>query len=370
MAVAELSAPGLRPPAPRRSGRFETACGELSVSVTGRPPAPMRVRGSIEALDAGAPLRLSDCGPRSRLFLDAGDSWLSVPSSGVMRADHLSLDSPAPRPPAPPPPAGRVIAVAEGGPPGAPGKARLAVTSPSWLVLGQSYNPGWRAWCRDGSGDERSLGAPLAIDGYANGWQVQPGCTTARFAFAPQRTAVIAYAISALVSLVLLGIVVAGTLRRRGRKVPAARSLFPAPPSDPLLRPGWTTTLAVSAGMALLAAGLFALRMGVVVGALTFLLLRVGVSARRLIGLAALLTAVLPVLYLVFPAEDKGGYSFEYANDQVNAHWLTVVIVCCLGAGGLLAAWRMRPRPGAGQAEAGTPEGTVERPRQGDLLRR
>jgi arabinofuranan 3-O-arabinosyltransferase len=364
VALAEVTAPGLRPPAPRRGGRFATACGELRASPAGGRPALMRVSGSVGVLYAGGALRLRGCGPRSRLTLPAGGSRLSVPPGAVMRPDHLRLGSPAPRPLAVPPVTGRVVSVKEGGPPGAPGEARLAVDAASWLVLAQSYNAGWRAWCRDASGRELSLGAPLAIDGYANGWLVRPGCQAARFAFTPQRTAVIAYAISAVASLGMLALVVLGTLRRRRRRGAAAASRsdgaasppdqgpIPALPPDLLLRPGWLATFAISGAVALLSAGLFALRMGVVMGALTFLLLRVGVNVGRLIALAALLTALLPLHYLLFPSEDKGGFSFEYANDQINAHWVAVVVVCCLAAGGGLAAWRMRRAETPGEAGA------------------
>ena len=39
-------------------------------------------------------------------------------------------------------------------------------------VLGQSYDPGWQATC-----DGRSLGAPVPLEGYANGWPLSHGCT-------------------------------------------------------------------------------------------------------------------------------------------------------------------------------------------------
>ena len=51
---------------------------------------------------------------------------------------------------------GRVVSEREGGPTGAPQKARLDVVAPSWLVLDQSYNPGWRAWCTSARAAGRS----------------------------------------------------------------------------------------------------------------------------------------------------------------------------------------------------------------------
>ena len=49
---------------------------------------------------------------------------------------------------------------------------RVRVTAPAepfWLVLGQSHSLGWEA-----KANGRALGAPTVIDGYANGWLVQP----------------------------------------------------------------------------------------------------------------------------------------------------------------------------------------------------
>ncbi len=40
----------------------------------------------------------------------------------------------------------------------------------TWLVLGQSHNRGWNAKVRGGD----DLGAPILIDGYANGWRIDP----------------------------------------------------------------------------------------------------------------------------------------------------------------------------------------------------
>ena len=48
---------------------------------------------------------------------------------------------------------------------------RVALNGPSWLVLGESFDSGWRATC-----DGRSLGAPRVLDGYGNGWLAPAGC--------------------------------------------------------------------------------------------------------------------------------------------------------------------------------------------------
>ena len=44
-------------------------------------------------------------------------------------------------------------------------------TKPFWLVLGESLNNGWEATV---AGHGTSLGTPTLIDGFANGWLVDP----------------------------------------------------------------------------------------------------------------------------------------------------------------------------------------------------
>jgi hypothetical protein len=70
-------------------------------------------------------------------------------------------------------------------------------TSPFWLVLGQSLNDGWHA-----SVNGHDLGAPTLVDGYANGWRVDPpaggGPLTITLDWTPQRLVWIALAITAL----------------------------------------------------------------------------------------------------------------------------------------------------------------------------
>src|SRR5204862_182809 len=123
---------------------------------------------------------------------------------------------------------------------------RVAASGPAWLVLGESYSKGWRAWCRDGSGHERGLGAPVPIDGFANGWRVGPWCHEARIAFAPQRFANVSYAVSAVGCGALALLVLLGLWRRRRAGDAAAAPDPTDPPSvphagepDPLRRAGW-----------------------------------------------------------------------------------------------------------------------------------
>ena len=159
--------------------------------------------------------------------------------------------------------------------PGATGAARATAcasrsSGPSWLVLGESYDAGWRARC-----DGRSLGRPVALQGYANGWPVQRGCRDVSFAFAPNRALLAGDAISLVACLALLALLV---LRRpRG----AGASLAPLPDAP---RGAWPLRRALAAGVAagLVLGFVFALRAGAVLGPLTFLVLWRGGLGRTL----------------------------------------------------------------------------------------
>ena len=154
---------------PRRRGTFVTRCGELTVT-SGFQAATAAVSGTIAQLDAGKPLSLQGCGGAS-LPLPAGVNHISVPPGQLMRADHLRLSSPAPAPlaAAAAPPTATVLNPGVGSD-GSRSGVRLNVPTASWLVLGESYSRGWKAWCSTSGGHETSLGRPVPIDGFANGW--------------------------------------------------------------------------------------------------------------------------------------------------------------------------------------------------------
>ena len=75
----------------------------------------------------------------------------------------------------------------------------------------------------------------------------------------------------------------------------------------------------------------FALRAGVLIGPAVALILWRGVSPRLLILAAAgLLGIVVPALYLLFPAEDRGGYNNDFALENLGAHWVAVAAFALL----------------------------------------
>ena len=68
--------------------------------------------------------------------------------------------------------------------------------------------------------------------------------------------------------------------------------------------------------------------------ALTVLALRAG-ERPPAAGAATAAIAPLPVIYLVFPARNRGGNEFGYPNDLVGAHWVALAAVLSLLAAGL-----------------------------------
>jgi hypothetical protein len=330
VAIAEVQGIGEAAPQPRRRGRFASDCGALTVA-----GVPARVTGSIQELDSGRALRLVGCG---RLALPAGESTVSSSPGEVFRADHLRLASARPEP-LPVAPASRVISSGDGWNGNRDG-VRLELGGPAWLALAESWSKGWHAYCTGRDGDERELGEPEPIDGFASGWHAPADCTTARFAFAPQKLATASYALSAVAVVAMLVFLLFWMLRRRAS--PARDPLAEAPARDPLVQVSWRWALAAGIAVGLAGGFLFALRAGAVLAPLTVVALLAGVNVRRLLAAAAVSIAALPLIYLVFPARDRGGNEFGYPNDLVGAHWVALLAVLCLLGAGLLMAARLR----------------------------
>jgi arabinofuranan 3-O-arabinosyltransferase len=340
--IAELHVDGLPEVRPPRAGRIQ-GCDQVAV-LGGDALVGLRVDGDIRDLDAGKPVRASGC---RRLPIAAGPQRIEIPAA-TLRPDSVLLTSPAPSP----------IARAATTPgsvtdPGDPGRGRrddvkLDVDTPAWLVLGESFDRGWRAWCND-----KSLGEPIPIDGFANGWPVEPGCTTARFAFAPQKPVHVIQLLSALACLALLAIALAGgRMRRRDDDVDADWP-DPAPARIPATR---AAMAGIVFGGAL--AFCFSLRSGVLIApGIAFVLWR-GIPAKPLAVAGGLLLAIaVPFDYILFPAPDFGGYNPGYAGDQVSGHWIAVAAWVLLA----LALWRTlstasrRPRGPSAERAGGSP---------------
>jgi hypothetical protein len=355
VAIAELRGSGISVQRSGGPGRFDSGCGAIQVA-----SAPARVTGTVATLESGGPLRFRGCGP---VTLPAGESDVSSEPGEVFRADQIRLASAAPEPLANAS-APRVVDAGEGWN-GSRDGVRLALNgSPAWLVLAESWSKGWHAYCTARGGNERDLGPPEPIDAFASGWRAPAGCATARFAFAPQRTANVAYLLSLAALAAMLVLLLVGELPSRRGSYPPKRTgsdppkrlrssdpllgLTPSTPADPLIRLPWRWALTAGLAIGLAGGFVFALRAGAVLAPLTVLALRAGVSVRRLLIVAATGIGALPLVYIVFPARNRGGNEFGYPDDLLGAHWIAVLVVLCLLGAGLLLAARLRRASASG----------------------
>jgi hypothetical protein len=328
--IAAISAPGIPRPEIPRTGPIRGTCADLTARLD-RQRLSMRVGGTVEDLDLGIPLRARACGAAAEL--PAEPVTLTVPD-GTFRPYWLRLSSPAPRPLPRAAAPGTVTDLGDAGR-GRHDGVEVRLRAPALLVLGESFNRGWRAYC-----DGRSLGTPRPADGYANGWRAPADCRDVRFAFAAQLPVNVGYAISALACLLLLAFLL---LRRPGpatvQETDSPHSAADSPLSaddspHPMPLP---RALALALPVAAAIGFVFALRSGAVAFPLVALILWRGIGARPLALAAGALLALEPAIYLVFlPSDRGGGYNFNYPLDLVGAHWVAVAALVLLA----FSLWR------------------------------
>ncbi len=324
--------------------RFNAPCGSALVTVGGQTVA-LRAIGTTAAFDDGTPLRAIGCS--APVTLTAGTVSL-VSAHAPLTIDDLRLSSAAAASASSPAaaPSGAVVNAGNS----SYQHVRVSISRPSWLVLGEGYDRGWRAFCNG-----RSLGSPTPIDGYANGWQVGPGCVNVHFSFAPQALADLGYAISAVAALACLLLLGVGEWRERRRRptaspardVPAAMPTSAptptaAPAATPTAAPATTPTglersILVGVISGAVIGFVFGIDAGVVAIPAVALILWRGVGARPLIIAAGvLLGLVVPVLYLLHTGPQQGANHFAYASDHMAANWAGVAALVALMA----ALWR------------------------------
>lgn len=312
----EVQVAGLPRAEPRRTGAFRSRCGEIAVN-SGEGRITLRASGSIIDLDQGRPVRMQQCSPGEVLGLKSGGNLVVAQQGTTFAPDHLLLFGAAPLALSPPRP---VPVITTGG--------RVHLLGRGWLVLGQSYSPGWKAWCKDTRGSEHDLGTPLQIDGFANGWRINgASCINARFAFGPQRFANYAYVISGLAVLALLGSLLLTTRRRRGKVGELAHGaadpagivveLQTANRNAPFLLAGTSNKRGEAA------------------------LPKRGRVAAALIMLAVVCSVVVPFLYLVNPDPNAQGINFDYPLHHVGAHWVAIVSMLALAAASVIEVVRL-----------------------------
>jgi hypothetical protein len=217
-------------------------------------------------------------------------------------------------------------------------------TVPFWLVLGQSLSEGWSATVRGGP----SLGSPTLIDGFANGWLIDPAVTGSTFTvditWAPQKFVWAGLAVSApwLIGLCAAALVLT---RRRRRGV-----ISHAEATDPELVVSfnsYSVTLAARLGLIAIVTSVAAL-----VGGLGVALAMAAVSAllvwnRRRSAIAALVVLAsiggIVVLYTGLQYRRQFPNGVEWPAGFWFAHQLGLVAVLTV-ASETLIRWFLRTR--------------------------
>ena len=322
VAIAELGIPGHTIAAP--AATFDSGCRADLITIDGAPVS-VRVTGtSADAIDR-KPLAIALCGDHTSVDLAAGEHVLrtAVGRQLGIDIDQLSLASDKGGVAMTPSP----VAAAEGTPTTGTGsegppittvhEGRVsydlrvdAATEPFWLAVGQSWSDGWAATIGG-----KTLPAPQVIDGYGNGWLIDPavygtGPIDIHVEWMPQRIVWICIWLSVAGVVACLALVLIG----RGRRVALAARTGPDHPLDPTLgiglrKPsvvaGWPVAIGSTVGLCLFIAlttplhGLGIPAMIATVGGLTVVSFRwrrgrgfLALVAAASLGAAALYTVV------------------------------------------------------------------------------
>ena len=247
LAISEIRFDDEPPISFDRSADLDATCRDdlLTIDDLG---VPTQIVGTLgDAIDREE-LRLELCGPP--IALAEGTHRLRA-SPGVdtgIDIDRIVLDSGSSAPSRDVPPTVTTDSVAD---------TRFDLTvgssdADSWLVLAQSWNEGWTATV-----DGESIGTPVLIDGYANGWLLPASDTerTVVLEWTPQRLVSFALWFSLLAGLAVVGLLI---LTRRD---PMPTSLYAADAledsesesSSARWRSGWVLAVAWLATVAFLA---------------------------------------------------------------------------------------------------------------------
>jgi arabinofuranan 3-O-arabinosyltransferase len=237
LAIAEVGLPTVSVPS---SARLDDRCRDDLITLDGEP-VPVAVRGTVGAAAAGDSVELVGCGDAADGVEIAAGRQLLVTAPGDevdLDVDLLALSS------APGGGAGAdtlVEPTSDGPNPPSTETRRTGrndyevrvsgAGEPYWVVLGQSFGAGWSATTTDGE----DLGAPTLVNGYANGWRIDPSRlgadVTVQLRWTPQRLVWAGLGASALGVLLCLAL----ALWPRRSRTDDGPALVTGQPMEPVL---------------------------------------------------------------------------------------------------------------------------------------
>ena len=350
--IATIALPGV-PPA-TTPATFTSGCLRGLVDVDARP-VPVSVSGSTAAALDQDEMTVAPCGAPVTLRSGTHVVTTAPGYSTGFNINTLELSAPgapsSPASPATPVQPTAVVSNVRWINPVSLSATVGAQKTPSWLVLNQSFNSGWRATL-----DGHDLGSPSLIDGGFTAWRLPAttGAAALTIDWAPQHTVDIALIASALGMLAVL-VILAFTVSRRRR----VRTHGPDLDDVPLLSLPWTSP---GAPALLLAGGAVLVGMvisGPAVALVTVPLLALAVWRPRLRAVLVLAPVVLLAITGLYMVEAQGRHSWthdiQWPSHFGVANTLAWVALCALlvdvaayGDGGT-------PRTGAPPAAAPGP---------------
>ncbi|MCU1346595.1 MAG: coagulation factor 5/8 type domain protein, partial [Acidimicrobiia bacterium] len=340
--IAELGIAGLRSAAAPSEVRV---CDRQLLLVDGQSVGACAIGSRADAV-AGKPLRLTDsAGQPLTLALAPGHHVIEQVRAATTAVDldrvvltAAAVGGPPAKAAAAPPPVVKVTA--EG-----LHSYKLSVsgaTQPFWLVLGQSQSDGWKAKVNG-----HSIGGSTLIDGYANGWMVDPGGRTdlsVTVDWTPQRLVNIALVLSALAALVCIAVAVVDPGRRRTDQAMA-------PASPPVLRhfAGSGTALAlpralaVAVSLGVIASVFGGWRPGLAVALFALATAAWSPSRRALVLVPAALVGATAAMITALQWRRHYRPGVEWPRSFWPAHVVVLAAVLIVGADAIVQCIRRRP---------------------------
>lgn len=337
--IAEWGIEGLR--AAPVDEQIDTGCRSDLVEVDGEP-VPVRITGTTAAAEAGEPLVLAGCSsvalPEGTSRLETGhgvDRGLQVDSLTLL-SDAGGAASEAVGPLAVDPEEPPTVTVTR--------QARTATSvtvgprsEDTWLVVGQSDNPGWRA-----TADGTDLGPPVLLDGYSAAFRIPAGSdpVEVEVEWWPQQVVDVGLGISAVAAVGCAVLALLG-LRRRRRHPAEVRpgepvDEAPAPwPTAALLHspgsaPGWVATALTAVAAAGAGVATSGAASGLVLAAAAVAGLRLRRAAPLLtLGPAALIAAA-GAYVLTVQVRRSPSWGFGWPSSIDGAHPLATTAVLLL----------------------------------------